>query len=145
MTQWKERRPGEHVFKAGPIQVVVDNQRADGAECCVRVYVGDPLYEATVREGLDTANVHLREIHIALREHFAPVLRWTRGDDGDYTAVIEGWELSARDCNWSLVHSSGARLLSPRPNQADAATNRSAAAAALRAMGVIFRLEESTL
>lgn len=81
-----------------------------------------------------------REMHTVLTEHFALVLRWV-DTECDSTAQVGGWELYATHCNWTLEHTSGARVFSPRPNRATRAENRLAAEAALRALGVTFRVE----
>lgn len=94
------------------------------------------------------AETLMRKAYVTLREHFEPlpVLRWV-DDAGAYPGEtvafgVNGWSLGAAYGNWWLEHkATGAQVLSPRPNAADAATNRRAAEAALRSLGVAFRVE----
>ena len=88
------------------------------------------------------AALALREMHDALVEHFAPVLRWEC--DLHSVATLGQWFLQADSEEWSVmvcppnaersVVASGDRCTT-REN------NRRAAEAALRALGVVFRVE----
>ena len=57
-------------------------------------------------------------------------------------AKVSGWHLTAAPRNWAAIHESGVKVLSPRPNRADERENRRAAEAALRSLGVAFRVED---
>lgn len=63
-------------------------------------------------------------------------LDWAETEDGEAVATFSGWEATATKGNWSLIHKSGATLLSPRPNQATVMENRIAAEKALESLGV---------
>lgn len=83
----------------------------------------------------------LRELHDALVEHFAPVLRWE-----SHVATIGPWEIYARDRLWSVrIAASPGRYEfvsgSPRGYSGDAAQAERDAIAKLRALGVVFRTE----
>lgn len=149
-TRSEASNPWALVLPVGPVTAYVDNARLrSGAPhdhagiisgCVVRGESEDATRELV--------EAKLREMYDALREHFEPlpVLRWV-DDAGAYPGEtvafgVNGWSLGAAYGNWWLEHkATGAQVLSPRPNAADAATNRRAAEAALRSLGVAFRVE----
>lgn len=71
-----------------------------------------------------------------------PVLRWGYTAAHESEAKVSGWHLTAAERNWALIHESGVKVLSPRPNRADERDNRLVAEAALRSLGVAFRVED---
>lgn len=82
----------------------------------------------------------LREMHDALAAHFAPVLRWYRcGDQCD--ASVGGWMLLACSGSWVIKHELGARVASDPSCSLTSEQSCRAAEAALRELGVVFRVE----
>lgn len=80
----------------------------------------------------------LREMHNALSEHFAPVLRWDhRGMWSD--ARVGVWHLQASVNHW-MVYARKTTLVASGVAQSIEESRR-AAEAALRALGVPFRVE----
>lgn len=85
----------------------------------------------------------LREMHDALAAHFAPVLRWS--DSIPSTATLGPWSLSANGCDWSvsIITATERVFVAARRTERDVREfcSRRAAEAALRALGVPFRVE----
>lgn len=82
----------------------------------------------------------LREMHDALVEHFAPVLRW----EDNRAELLGCWELSVGeqpDGLWWWTTMLGGSFGEDGGDCANAADARRAAEAALRALGVPFRVE----
>ncbi len=85
-----------------------------------------------------------RSLAEAAMRPYLPLLRWSDvDDDGETIALnVSGWTLGAARRNWWLEHNVvRACVLSPRPNLASIEENKRAAEAALRALGVQFRVE----
>lgn len=85
----------------------------------------------------------LREMHDALTEHFAPVLRWW----SEYMGSVDGlehWALEIgqqSDDRWWWTTTLGDAVADDGGDCATAPEARRAAEAALRSLGVVFRTE----
>lgn len=101
----------------------------------------------TLDHAKELAEGKLREMHDALNEHFAPVLRWELNNRGGGFASFGLWRLSVEDDGWWQVRVSqktGDVVESvgfARGKVGDTPSARRAAEAALRALGVVFRTE----
>jgi hypothetical protein len=93
------------------------------------------------------AEAKLRETYDALREHFdpVPVLRWeirAFGGAKVARATVCGWDVLASADGWSALHAPGLAIASPRSESHPTCDeSQRAAEAALRALGVSFRVE----
>lgn len=99
---------------------------------------------ALEQESIDAAKTAaeqaLREMHDALSQHFAPVLRWSR--DACPTARVGNWSASTDERVWMIWHPSvnGPVMIERGPCETIDGGRR-AAEAALRSLGVTFRTE----
>lgn len=90
----------------------------------------------------------LREMHDALTEHFAPVLRWEK-TPGAWVAEFGCWILNARPNHWEIhqkIEPFPCRDVASSPSmtsgyRADEEQARRHAEAVLRSFGVVFRTE----
>lgn len=85
----------------------------------------------------------LREMHNALAEHFAPVLRWTFDERGTAFAELGQWRLEAGRGGWFVsveTPRNGRQYVATGRGVIDRSEARRAAEAALRALGVAFRV-----
>lgn len=137
--------------KIGPLKISVDYDHTD--ECYVGHVEADERTEACDDrdEAEAAAEAELRKMHDALREHFdpVPVLRWTQVSDSahearfvvDPSSSLAKWGLRA-DCNRHYV-SYDRRSLERDPYEGPHTVedHKRAAVAALRALGVAFRVE----
>ena len=92
---------------------------------------------------IDAVETALSEMHDALVEHFAPVLRWSKEDNG-YTARVGEWWLSARPGEWTVTaYGSDGPTRYEMCLRTDILTAeiKRRAEAALRSLGVAFRVE----
>jgi hypothetical protein len=82
----------------------------------------------------------LREMHDALSQHFASMLRWSR--DACPTARVDNWSASTDGRVWMIWHPSvnGPVMIERGPCETIDGGKR-AAEAALRSLGVVFRTE----
>lgn len=101
---------------------------------------------ALEQESIDAAKAAaeqaLREMHDALSQHFAPMLRWS--DCMGSVDGLEHWALEIGqqpDDRWWWITSLGDAAADDGGNCASADDARRAAEAALRSLGVVFRTE----
>ena len=102
-------------------------------------------------EAIDFSDAKLREMHDDLREHFAPVLRWERTmHEYMRDARLGRWRLEATDGVWCVsLYEAGsdsrrvflASGIGAGPEANHLEENQRAAEEALRALGVVFRVE----
>lgn len=93
-------------------------------------------------EAKTAAEQALREMHDALSAHFAPVLRWEC--DLHSVATLGQWFLQADSEEWSVMvcPPNGERAVVASGDQCTTReNNRRAAEAALRELGVVFRVK----
>jgi hypothetical protein len=101
----------------------------------------------TIFDAEAAAEAELRKAYDALREHFdpVPVLRWeVRAFGGAKVAraTVCGWDVLASAHGWSALHAPGLAIASPRSESHPTCDeSQRAAEAALRALGVSFRVE----
>jgi hypothetical protein len=134
--------------KIGPLKISVDYDHTD--ECYVGHIEADERTEACDdRDAAEAAaEAKLRETYDALRERFdpVPVLRWNFDDetpDGPgWWAELGQWVMAASADAWLI---DTGRSQNPNPVAEGKAVgfeaNQRAAEAALRALGVAFRVE----
>ena len=120
-----------------------------GAEC-----VDDLIFESeapTLDEAESLAEAKLRETYDALREHFdpVPVLRWTQVSDSahearfvvDPSSPLTGWVLCAAYNRHYVSYDRRSMERDPHEDPHTVEDHKRAAEAALRALGVSFRVE----
>lgn len=118
----------------------------------VTAFVGDPY--VPIRSELECtsdllgdaeqqAEQRLREMHAALSEAFAPVLRWER--DLHSIAKLGKWVLEADSSSWMVSVKTTPQTLvtvaSAETERVDRVVNHRAAEEALRSLGVVFRVD----
>lgn len=139
MSEWKGNSSAQEL-RIGDIQAVA------GVNGTAIVYAS--VERTAPRQlGMDAAKTAaeqaLREMHDALVEHFAPVLRWDI--DMHSTARIGRWMIEADAEEWTIyIDSPTATARMPvagAMKRAGRENNRRAAEAALRSLGVAFRVE----
>lgn len=109
---------------------------------CVGVYLTIERECGSMDAAKAAAEQALREMHDALAAHFAPVLRWDI--DMHSSAFLGQWFLQADSEEWSVMvcPPNGDRAVVASGGQCTTReNNRRAAEAALRALGVAFRVE----
>ncbi len=126
--------------KIGPLKISVDYDHTD--ECYVGHVEADERTEACdERDAAEAAaEAKLRDMLTDLQQHFAPVLRWERRDDTFAVARLGEWRLFAHPHAWS-IDLDCTPVKENEPSGAGLAENKRAAEAALRALGVVFRVE----
>ena len=121
--------------QASPNGAVWSAWHQGGLRVVLMVSMIDRAY--TLEEIQNDVEPRLRKLHDDLTAHFAPVLRWER--DMHSVAYLGPWMLEADSEEWSVrangvVVASGERCTTRE-------SNRLAAEAALRRLGVVFRTE----
>ncbi len=136
--------------KIGPLKISVDYDHTD--ECYVGHVEADERTEACDdRDAAEAAaEAKLRETYDALREHFdpVPVLRWTLECNGclseglficEENSPLRAWRLAAMHYGHDVSFRGNGRNGRAEVDTIEA--NQRAAEAALRALGVSFRVE----
>ena len=144
MSEWKGNGSAQEL-RIGDIQAVA------GVNGTAIVYAS-VVRTAPRQLGMDAAKAAaeqaLREMHDALSAHLAPVLRWTASEYDFDEAKLLAWVLEANDHMWCVRLTRPVRfevtVTSELGNGLGRTTNRRAAEAALRALGVVFRVESES-
>ena len=142
--EWTRSPAGgtRHVLRVGGVCAVAHEDKPAWIVMC------DDCDECdTFDHAKELAESKLREMHDALVKHFAPVLRWTRSAEYPSLriATLGQWRLVVEEHSkwWELfVGEPGnlTRVAWDKASDPDAA--QLAAETALRALGVVFRVEQ---
>lgn len=104
---------------------------------------------ASEDEAKAAAETKLREMHDALQEHFAPVLRWTQVSNSghearflvDPSSPLAKWVLSVAYNYHYVSHDRRSVERDPHEGPHTVKDHKRAAEDALRVLGVVFRVE----
>lgn len=139
---------GDQRFTVGPLSLVITSA-TDWRDGLARLQAEIEKNPKLLHDNDELARAEveriLREMHTALAERFAPVLRWRPCGNGS-AASLGPWELFARARFWSLRYCERADWCitlrtAPRRYAGDEAESRADAESALRAAHVPFRVE----
>lgn len=95
---------------------------------------------ASLDEAKSLAEAAIRDMLTGVQQHFAPVLRWERRDDTFVVARLGEWRLFAHPHAWS-IDLDCTPVKENEPSSTGLEANKRAAEAALRSLGVAFRVE----
>lgn len=137
MSEWKGNSSAQEL-RIGDIQAVA------GVNGTAIVYAS--VERTAPRQlGMDAAKTAaeqaLREMHDALAAHFAPVLRWSNDDASYSEARIGEWCIQAWDDAFRIRCGDAGPVKSADCLAGGRVASKRAAEAALRALGVPFRVE----
>lgn len=134
--EWTRSPAGgtRHVLRVGGVCAVAHEDKPAWIVMC------DDCDECdTFDHAKEFAESKLREMHDALVEHFAPVLRWEREREGT-VARLGAWRLLVEDDGWWQLRADRVGFARAKADNVQSACR--AAETALRALGVVFRVEQ---
>lgn len=137
--KWNPTRDASWIASVGSVECEVSKSAEGWWYSCGASDEGT----SSLDEAKDNAESKLREMLNDLQQHFAPVLRWVSNGDGESIATIGPWTLTADRGGWTVsaeTERNGSQYVASGRGCSERIEHQRAAEAALRSLGVVFRV-----